>query len=169
MSTSPPSFITDSPVHTAAVTIRPAPLDSPAAQALIAALNAELIALYPQPGATHFRLDPAEVAEGRGAFVIAWHEGFPIGCGAVRCLDPATAELKRMYVAPEGRGRGIGHQLLATLEQEARQLGVQRLVLETGIHQIAALALYARAGFVTIPAFGEYVGSDTSICMAKSL
>jgi len=137
---------------------------------LIAALNAELSALYPEPGATHFRLDPAEVAPGRGAFVVAYVGGAPVGCGAVRRLEGGDAELKRMYVDPSRRGRGIGRALLAALEAEARALGARRLVLETGIRQTAALALYRNAGFVEIPAFGEYVASPgTSVCLAKPL
>ncbi len=151
------------------VTVRRAALASSTAQALIAALNAELSALYPEPGATHFRLDPDEVAEGRGAFLVASVRETPIGCGAVRLLDATTAELKRMYVAPDGRGSGIGHQLLVALETEARNLGARRLLLETGPRQFAALALYARSGFVMTPAYGEYVGAPASICMAKSL
>jgi len=151
------------------VTVRRAELDSSIAQALIAALNAELAGLYPEPGATHFRLDPDEVAEGRGAFVVASLGDTPIGCGAVRLLDETTAELKRMYVAPNGRGNGIGHQLVVALETEARTLGARRLLLETGPRQSAALALYARSGFVVVPAYGEYVGAPASICMAKSL
>ena len=74
-----------------------------------------------------------------------------------------------MYVAPGGRGSGIGHQLLVALKTEARNLGARRLLLETGPRQFAALALYARSGFVMIPAYGEYVGAPASICMAKSL
>lgn len=151
------------------VSVRRAELASPIAQTLIAALDAELTGLYPAPGATHFRLDPDEVTERRGAFLVASIRDRPIGCGAVRLLDATTAELKRMYVAPDGRGRGIGHQLLAALEAEARHLGARRLLLETGPLQSAALALYAHSGFAVIPAYGEYVGAPASICMAKSL
>jgi putative acetyltransferase len=68
------------------------------------------------------------------------------------------------------RGHGIGRALLARLEDEARALGLHRLVLETGTRQLEALALYRNAGFTGIPAYGEYVASPgTSVCMAKSL
>lgn len=144
-------------------------ITSPVANALVAALNAELLQQYPEPGATHFRLDAEEVAEGRGAFFVAYVDGVPLGCGAVRRLDPSTGEIKRMYVASDARGKGIGRAILETLQLEARLLGVQRLVLETGNRQQAALALYRQAGFVEIPAFGEYVGSPASVCMAKEL
>ena len=144
-------------------------LRSPTAETLIRALNDELSRRYPEEGATHFRLDPEEVAEGRGAFLVVRSAGRPIGCGAVRRLDAQTAEIKRMYVAPEFRGRGIARRLLAALEAESTALGISRLVLETGARQPEALALYERAGFARIPAFGEYVDSPLSVCMAKQL
>jgi len=142
---------------------------SPAAQALIAALNAELSNRYPEEGANHFRLDPDEVADSRGAFLIASRSGKPIGCGAVRRIEDRTGEIKRMYVSPEERGRGVGHALLVALEAEARALGISRLVLETGDRQSEAMALYQRGGFSRIAPFGEYMGCPLSVCMAKEL
>jgi len=139
------------------------------AQALIGALNAELSSRYPEDGATHFRLDPDEVAEGRGAFMIASQSGESVGCGAVRKNDDGAGEIKRMYVVPSRRGHGAGRAILDALEAEARTLGLTRLVLETGVRQPEAIALYARAGFVEIAPFGEYVGSPLSVCMAKDL
>jgi GNAT superfamily N-acetyltransferase len=138
--------------------------------ALIAELNVELALRYPEPGANHFRLDPDEVAAGRGALLLACVDGAPVGCGAVRLLDADTAEIKRMYTRPAARGRGVGRALLAALEAEARTLGARRLVLETGTRQHEALALYESHGFVRIPPFGEYIASaDTSVCMERGL
>jgi putative acetyltransferase len=152
------------------IDIRRENIASPVAEALIRALNAELSRMYPEKGATHLRLDPDEVAEGRGAFLVAYAEGNPVGCGAIRRLDADSAEIKRMYVAPGTRGRGIGRAVLAALEAEARSLGVRRIVLETGTRQTEALALYTKAGFERIPLFGEYIGSpSTSVCMAKDV
>lgn len=151
------------------IEIRREEITSPIARALIADLNAELSGMYPEEGANHFRLEADEVAPGRGAFVAARAGERLVGCGAVRRLDADSAEIKRMFVRREARGRGIGRLLLATLEGEALGLGVRRLVLETGQRQAEALALYTRAGFARIPAFGEYVGSPLSICMAKDL
>ena len=152
-----------------AVDIRREPITSSVAGELIAALNAELSKMYPEEGANHFRLDAAEVAEGRGALLVARVDGAPAGCGAVRRVDAETAEIKRMYVAPAFRGRGIGARLLAALEAEARRLRLGRLVLETGTRQAEALGLYRGAGYAVIPAFGEYVGSPLSVCMEKRL
>ena len=152
------------------ITIARAELTADASRALIDALNAELSGVYPEPGATHFGLNQEEVTGRRGAFLIVYHEGTPVGCGALRLLDPETAELKRMYVTPALRGRGLGRRLVAALEAEARSLGVRRLVLETGVRQAAALALYRATGFQPIPLFGEYCRSpETSVCLGKEL
>ncbi len=152
------------------ISVRREELSSPAAAALINALNAELAQMYPEQGATHFRLDPQEIADGAGAFLVAYRDGVAVGCGAVRRLDSQTAKLKRMYVVPSARGEGISKIVLDALHEEARKLGVERLLLETGIRQTAALNLYRRSGFREIEPFGEYLQSPaTSVCMAKVL
>jgi GNAT superfamily N-acetyltransferase len=159
--------------------ITPEPLTSAVAASLIAELNRDLSADYPEPGTTHFRLDPNEVSGGNGIFVVARWDGRPVGCGALRSirdpeltreLGPRVGELKRMYVARDLRGKGIGRALLDRLESEALKLGLDRLVLETGIRSPQALALYRGAGFTGIPAYGEYVSSPTtSVCLSKTL
>ena len=136
---------------------------------LIGALDAELSAAYPEPGATHFRLDPAEVAPGSGAFLVARAGGVPAGCGAVRLLVDAAAEVKRMYVVPEFRGRGIGRAILRALEEEARRLGARRLVLETGIRQSRAIGLYRDEGFEDIPPYGTYLAPAEAAHLATGL
>jgi putative acetyltransferase len=151
------------------IDVRRENLGSSAAGTLIAALNGELSGRYPEAGANHFRLDPDEVAEGRGAFLVAYARGEPVGCGAIRRLEDGAAEIKRMYVAPAQRGQGIARLLLAHLEATARALGARRVLLETGVRQPEAIALYTRAGFTRIPAFGEYLDSALSVCMAKDL
>jgi putative acetyltransferase len=155
--------------HDLPVVIKRHELHSPVAQELIRALNAELESRYPEDGANFFRLDADEVREGHGAFLVADLNGDPIGCGAVRRIEPLVAEVKRMYVAPRARGLGVGRQIVAALEAEAVRLGATRLVLETGPRQPEAIAVYLRAGFVEIPLYGEYVGSNFSVCMAKDI
>lgn len=152
-----------------ALEIRRVDIVSAVAGALIQSLNAELARTYPEPGACHFRLDAEEVAEGRGAFLVAFENGNPAGCGAVRKIDAESAELKRMYVKPEARGKGIGRAIVSALEAESRRLGVGRMVLETGTRQAAAQALYEKMGFVRVPLLPEYAGSPLSICMEKKL
>jgi GNAT superfamily N-acetyltransferase len=152
------------------ITMVRAELTDAAGRGLIAALNAELQAVYPEPGANHFHVDPGEVRDGRGAFLVVYRSGSAVGCGAVRLLDDDTGELKRMYVAPPARGTGLGRRLVEALEAEARALGAKRLVLETGVRQLAALALYRATGFRPIPLYGEYcLSPDTSICLGKDL
>ena len=157
-------------LHSGVLSISRGELGDEDVLALIAELNMELALRYPEPGANHFRLDPDEVAHGRGALLIARIDGAPVGCGAVRLLDPDTAEIKRMFTRPAARRRGVGGALLAALEAEARALGVRRLLLETGTRQQEAVALYESHGFVHIPLYGEYIASaDTSLCMEKQL
>ena len=152
------------------ITIAPAELTAEVSRGLIASLNAELSGLYPEPGANHFQLDPDEVARGRGTFLVVYLGRTPVGCGALRLLDAETAELKRMYVSPLERGKGLGRRLLAALEAEALALGVRRLLLETGVRQAAALALYRATGFQPIPLFGEYcLSPETSVCLGKDI
>jgi putative acetyltransferase len=152
------------------VDIRRSTLASPDAARLIAALNAELKATFPEPGATHFSLTGAQVEAGDGAFVVAYLDEVAVGCGAVRRLDAATAELKRMYVDPSVRRRGIGRALVEALEREAQRLGVTKVVLETGTRLAPATKLYEAMGYAPIPLFGEYLSSPkTSLCFGKLL
>lgn len=144
-------------------------LDPPEVAVLIKALNAELEERYPEDGANHFRLDPEEVAPGRGVFLVAYAEGQAVGCGAARLTDTHTAEIKRMYVVPAFRGHGIARRVLQELERHARALGARQLVLETGDRQPEAIAVYRRAGFQKIALYGEYLDSPLSLCMGKSL
>jgi putative acetyltransferase len=152
-----------------AVRIQRTELTLPAALELIGALNIELQRRYPEPGATHFRLDPDEVTPGRGAFLVAFLGAEPVGCGAVRLLNDFDAEIKRMYVKPEARRRGVAKALLAALQAEAIYLGAKQLLLETGVRQQEAIGLYRGAGFTGIEPFGEYMDSPLSVCMAKPL
>jgi putative acetyltransferase len=150
--------------------IRRTTLAADDAARLITALNAELKALFPEAGATHFSLTGAQVEAREGAFVIADLDGVAVGCGAVRRLDEATGELKRMYVDPSVRGRGFGRALVEALEAEARRLGMTRIVLETGTRLPAAIGLYEAMDYVRIPLFGEYLASpQTSLCFGKWL
>lgn len=144
-------------------------LDDPDALALIARLNEELRRQYPEEGANHFRLDPDEVGPGRGAFLVGRHQGQPVACGALRLIGPGTAEIKRMFTVPDARGRGLAARVLAELERRAAELGAREVVLETGVRQREALRLYERAGYLPIPAYGEYIGSPLSLCLRKPL
>ena len=151
------------------LTVSAEPFDSPDSRRLIAGLDAELGALYPPEQRFGPNFKAEQIEDGRGTFLIARHEGRAVGCGAIRLLDETTAEVKRMYSEPSLRGTGIGRAVLTALESAARELGAGRLVLETGIHQHAAIALYRRAGFVQVDCWGEYALAPTSVCFEKSL
>jgi putative acetyltransferase len=151
------------------ITVASEPFDSPDARRLIGALDAHLASRYPPAQRFGPNLRPEHLQPGHGTFVIARADGRAVGCGALRRLDDTTSEVKRMYVEPEMRGRGVAKAVLEHLEAAARTLGSGRLVLETGIYQAEALGLYRRAGFSEVPCFGEYAESPTSVCFEKTL
>jgi GNAT superfamily N-acetyltransferase len=91
--------------------------------------------------------DPAEVAPPLGAWVVAYLDERAVGCGGVKRLDDTAAELKRIYLAPAARGRGLGRLLLQRLERHARELGYECLRLDTGDLQPEALGLFRSAGY----------------------
>lgn len=151
------------------VVIAAEPFESGDAQRLISELDHGLAQLYTPDQRFGPNFKAAQIADGRGTFLVARLDGRAVGCGAIRLLDDTTAEVKRMYVEPELRGRSIGRAVLDALERKARDLGVRRLVLETGIHQHSAIALYLRAGFEQCDCWGEYTTSATSVCYAKDI
>jgi GNAT superfamily N-acetyltransferase len=145
------------------------PFDSADARRLIAALDAHLASRYAPDQMFGPNLNQEQVKPGLGTFLVARADGRAIGCGALRRRDTTTSEVKRMYVEPEQRGRGVARAILAHLEAAARELGTHRLVLETGIYQAEAIGLYRRAGFRPIDCFGEYADSPTSACFEKTI
>lgn len=112
---------------------------------------------------------PSEFEPPDGAFLIAEIDGVAVGCGGVCRYDDRTAELRRMYVAPGLRGKGLSKSLLAALEEEARGLGYGAVRLETGHLQPEAIGLYTSAGFEPIPCYGPYVDDPRSRCFEKAL
>jgi len=99
----------------------------------------------------------------RAAFLVLRLDGQPVGCGALRPMEEAgfedAAEIKRMYVAPEVRGRRLAAVILAELERLARAFGYARAVLETGDRNPEAIRLYERCGYQHIPPYGPYIGA----------
>lgn len=91
----------------------------------------------------------------RGLFVVATVDGRPVGCGGVRFLDGTTGEIKRMWVSPTSRGRGLGRRLLARLEEEIRGTGRRRIVLDTNGSLTEAISLYRSHGYVSIPRYND--------------
>lgn len=101
--------------------------------------------------------------------VVAYQAGEPVGCGAFKEIAPGMAEIKRMFVAPAQRQRGVARAVLAELEKWAAELGYAACVLETGKRQAAAIALYERSGYVLTPNYGQYVGVANSVCLRKAI
>jgi putative acetyltransferase len=104
-----------------------------------------------------------------GAFIVMRDGGRAIGCGGFSRFDVTRAELKRMYVAPDVRGRGLGRVLLRRIEEEAKAFGYDRLVLETITLMSEAMRLYESEGYTAIPPYGPYAQNPTSRCFEKSL
>jgi len=104
-------------------------------------------------------------------FVVATVDGVPAGCGGLRPsgLDEGTAEVKKVYVDRAFRGNGIARTVMADLEERARAHGWRRLVLETGVRNPEAAALYASIGYRPIEPYGRYVGDGFSLCFAKDV
>ncbi len=101
--------------------------------------------------------------------VLAYQDGLPVGCGAMKKYDSHTMELKRMFVPASMRGQGIGGIILTELESWARELGYSRCILETGDDMPDAIALYKKSRYRIIPNYGQYASVASSVCFEKLL
>lgn len=101
--------------------------------------------------------------------IVVLEDGKVIGCGAFKRYDEASIEIKRMYVKEEARGKKIASQIISELELWAKELGYKNYVLETGIRQPEAIALYHKMGYHIIENYGQYANLETSICFKKSV
>ena len=155
--------------------LRHLPIDHADAFPLVAALQQEYRLRYGDEDVTP--LDPREFDAPDGWFVVGYVDGQAVACGGWRARDdredpelrPGDAEIKRMYVATEHRGRGYARAVLAELERTAAAAGRRRAVLESGTAQPEAMALYPSAGYEPMPAFGHYRDSPNSRFFAKPL
>ena len=100
--------------------------------------------------------------------IVLFEEENPVGCGAIKGYDGETAEIKRMFVIPEFRGKGYASAILNELEQWAKELQFKKVILETGTGQKEAIKLY-RKTYEQIENYGQYKGVDTSVCFSKEL
>ncbi len=101
--------------------------------------------------------------------VVLFHEDIPIGCGAFKQIEADTVEIKRMYILPDHRSKGLASKVLTALEEWAKEEGFITAVLETGKRQPEAIALYQKNGYVNIPNYGQYIGIENSVCFEKRL
>jgi len=137
------------------VTIAPEDPATDVAQSLLQAYFADRAITFiggvyrPKPA------DPATLHAPDGAFLVAWSDGEPVGCGALRRLEPHRFEVKHLYVAPAGRGHGTGAAVLAALEERALELGATEVVLDTNSSLAAANGLYTSRGYASIEPYND--------------
>jgi len=101
--------------------------------------------------------------------VVAYKDGQPVGCGAIKEFNSDTMEIKRMFVPPGQRGQGIASLVLQELERWSREMNVSRCILETGEKQPEAIRLYRKNDYQVIPNFGQYEDVASSVCFEKVL
>ena len=137
------------------VVIRPASADVPPGSELLAAMVAEMAALYGRPidVADMPSATPADMAPPGGTFLVVWAGAEAVGCGGIKRLPGGACEIKRMYVAPGVRGRGLAVRLLSALEDAARDLGYGVARLDTGPKQPHAQRMYEATGYRSVANF----------------
>ena len=149
-------------VGAASVEVRREPADSEVARYCLETYYAELAERFSEGFDVALALPtpPEELAPPAGSFLIAWIDGLPVGCGALKTLAPGVGYLKRMWVARSARGLGVGRLLLGALEEEALGLGFRQLRLETNRALKEAQSLYRSAGYSEIAAFNDEPYAD---------
>ena len=145
----------------------------PDAAALVARVQEEYVERYGGPDETP--VDPSMFEPPEGLFLVAYLDGVPVGTGAWRRTPVLAlggslgAEIKRMYVVPEHRGKSLARRILAELESTAAAAGYDLIVLETGLMQPEAIGLYESSGYLPIERFGHYRDSAVNRCFGKRL
>jgi GNAT superfamily N-acetyltransferase len=152
------------------VALRAVPYDDPVAVDLVARVQQEYVQRYGGPDEAP--VDPDEFAPPRGLFLVAEVAGVPAGCGAWRAYPPGGAgavEVKRVYVVPEFRRRGLAQVVVAALEASAAAAGHTSAVLNTGTEQPEAIALYTGRGYLPVPGYGVYAGTPGAVFLGRAL
>lgn len=154
--------------------IRTVRYDHADAVTLTERVQREYVERYGSPDDTP--MDPADFVPPAGVFLVGYLDGVPVATGGWRGKDDSPeghrdgdAEIKRMYVAPEARGRGLARRILAELERDATAAGRSRMVLETGTEQPEAIALYLSSGYAPVRKFGLYRDEPLSRCYGRDL
>src|SRR3954465_1330464 len=151
----------------AVASLRALPYDDPLAQYLVEQVQREYIRRY--GGRDAALVDPAEFLPPQGLFLVAEVDGVPAGCGAWRALPSGSAEIKRVYVEPGFRRRGIAQLVVAALEDGAAAAGHPEVVLNSGREQPEALTLYAQLGYRPVPGYGVYACAPGAVFLGKAL
>ena len=155
------------------ITLRSVALEDDTTVGLWAEQQRELFARYGEPDAdADFALDLPPDALVTSLLAVT-EEGEPVGTGLVRWSPfdsgAGSVEVKRLYVRPGARGRGHSRAIMAALEEAAMRAGAVRVVLETGVEQPEALALYEALGYERIAPYGEYMDDPRSVCFGRDL
>jgi GNAT superfamily N-acetyltransferase len=148
-------------------TLRPLPYDHPVAHDLVEQVQEEYVQRY--GGRDAAVVDAAEFLPPLGIFLVAEIDGEPAGCGAWRVVSAGVAEIKRVYVVPRFRRRGLAQAIVAALENGAAGAGHRSVVLNTGREQPEALALYADLGYSPVEGYGIYACSPGAVFLGKDL
>ena len=101
--------------------------------------------------------------------IVAYQNEIAVACGAIKKYSDDAVEIKRMFVHPQHRGKGLGKLVLVSLENWARELNYSYCVLESGNKQPEAVSLYSQSGYLVIPNYGQYENDENSICMKKQI
>lgn len=101
--------------------------------------------------------------------IVAYENGIAVGCGALKEYNTVTVEIKRMYVPPQHRNKGVATTVLKALEEWATELGYAKTILETGKRQPDAIGLYKKNRYLIIPNYGQYATVENSVCFEKAL
>ena len=150
-----------------AVRLRALPYDDPVAQDLVERVQLEYVARY--GGRDEAAVDPAEFRPPQGLFLAAEVAGEPVGSGAWRAMGAGIAEIKRVYVVPAFRRRGLAQLIVDVLERSAAQAGHRSVVLNTGGRQPEALGLYAQLGYGPVAGYGVYACAPDAVFLGKDL
>jgi GNAT superfamily N-acetyltransferase len=157
--------------HMETITIRPAGYPDPEVQQLVAEVQQIYVERYGHQDVSPIAATEFEPPD--GTFLLATVDGRPAAMGGWRRHlvenGEVAAEVRRMYVSPQFRGRGLARALLAQLETTARDSGYAQMILETGSVQPEAIALYRSSGYEDVPPFGHYAGSPLSVSLGKPL
>ncbi|MGF6228957.1 putative acetyltransferase [Inquilinus ginsengisoli] len=149
------------------LTIAPETPDQAEVRALLEQADRRSAGLY--PAESRHGLSVAALLAPRVRFLVARQDGWAVGCGGYAPQGEGTAELKRIFVAAEARGLGIGRALLQALETDAARAGIRLLRLETGVKSAEALSLYRRFGYRETGPFGAYGPDPLSVFMEREL
>lgn len=140
--------------------------DNPDFQNLTSELDTELCRIYNTKKEDY---EDYNRITGLSTVVLAYENGIAIACGCFKQFDTQRIELKRMFVTPDFRGKGLASMMVEELEKWAGELGYPTAILETGIGQPEAIALYRKLGYNDIPHFGEFPDDARSVCLGKTL